>query len=59
MRDYIATGHCRMRFLREQLDDPYAEPCGRCDNCRGAALPTGIDEHDRYKRRGSGWAGPA
>jgi ATP-dependent DNA helicase RecQ len=24
-----------MRFLREQLDDPAAADCGRCDNCTG------------------------
>src|SRR3954462_1200701 len=35
MRDYIATGDCRMEFLRRQLDDPGAAPCGRCDNCTG------------------------
>ncbi len=33
MRDYVATSGCRMRYLREQLDDPHAEDCGRCDNC--------------------------
>src|SRR4051794_20219646 len=33
MRDYIATSACRMQFLRRQLDDPAAAPCGRCDNC--------------------------
>ncbi len=42
MHDYIATDGCRMQFLREQLDDPYAEPCGRCDNCGGASVPTGV-----------------
>ena len=35
MLGYIATDACRMRFLREQLDDPGAEDCGRCDNCGG------------------------
>ena len=25
---------CRLRFLREALDDPDAEDCGRCDRCR-------------------------
>jgi ATP-dependent DNA helicase RecQ len=35
MRDYVATKGCRMRFLRERLDDPDAEDCGRCDNCLG------------------------
>ncbi|GAA4704436.1 RecQ family ATP-dependent DNA helicase [Nocardioides conyzicola] len=38
MLDYIATDTCRMRFLREQLDDPGAVDCGRCDNCGGLTL---------------------
>ena len=35
MREYVATGDCRMEFLRRCLDDPGAVPCGRCDNCTG------------------------
>ncbi|MGB8652708.1 MAG: RecQ family ATP-dependent DNA helicase, partial [Mycobacteriales bacterium] len=35
MRDYVATDGCRMAFLRRQLDDPAAAPCGRCDRCLG------------------------
>ena len=35
MREYGATSECRMVFLRSQLDDVPAEPCGRCDNCTG------------------------
>nr|WP_208406773.1 RecQ family ATP-dependent DNA helicase [Amycolatopsis granulosa] len=35
MLEYQSTTSCRMEFLRRQLDDPYAEPCGRCDNCTG------------------------
>ncbi len=35
MREYAATAGCRMEFLRRQLDDPEAAPCGRCDNCTG------------------------
>ncbi|MET8013174.1 RecQ family ATP-dependent DNA helicase [Streptomyces sp. NPDC005271] len=35
MRDYAATADCRMEFLRRQLDDEKAAPCGRCDNCAG------------------------
>ncbi len=35
MREYIASSGCRMRFLRERLDDPGAVECGRCDNCIG------------------------
>ncbi|HSY14844.1 MAG TPA: helicase-related protein, partial [Jatrophihabitantaceae bacterium] len=38
MRDYLVTGTCRMRFLREQLDDDGATDCGRCDNCGGVSL---------------------
>ncbi len=33
MREYATTADCRMRFLRDQLDDPYAAACGRCDRC--------------------------
>ncbi|MFF9509626.1 RecQ family ATP-dependent DNA helicase [Streptomyces sp. NPDC014724] len=36
MRDYASTSQCRMEFLRRQLDDEGAAPCGRCDNCAGA-----------------------
>ncbi|HEY9438125.1 MAG TPA: RecQ family ATP-dependent DNA helicase, partial [Streptomyces sp.] len=36
MRDYVSTSGCRMEFLRRQLDDEGAVPCGRCDNCAGA-----------------------
>ncbi|GHE94161.1 ATP-dependent DNA helicase RecQ [Amycolatopsis deserti] len=35
MLEYQDTTSCRMEFLRRQLDDPFAEPCGRCDNCTG------------------------
>ena len=38
MREYQATGRCRLRFLREQLDDASAADCGRCDNCDGLRL---------------------
>jgi ATP-dependent DNA helicase RecQ len=36
MRDYAETSGCRMQFLTELLDDPEADPCGICDNCRRA-----------------------
>ncbi|MEW2484728.1 RecQ family ATP-dependent DNA helicase [Streptomyces sp. NPDC048411] len=36
MRHYASTSQCRMEFLRQQLDDEGAAPCGRCDNCAGA-----------------------
>ena len=42
MRDYVAGDGCRMAFLRAELDDPEASPCGRCDNCGALQLPTDI-----------------
>jgi ATP-dependent DNA helicase RecQ len=43
MRDYIITDRCRMQFLREQLDDPQARPCGRCDNCTQSTIDSGTN----------------
>ncbi|MER0240773.1 RecQ family ATP-dependent DNA helicase [Streptomyces sp. HSW2009] len=56
MRDYATSTGCRMEFLRRQLDDEAATPCGRCDNCAQprfsaevspAALQTARGELDR------------
>jgi ATP-dependent DNA helicase RecQ len=44
MLDYLATDECRMWFLRDQLDDPGAEKCGRCDNCGGLDLSDQVSE---------------
>jgi ATP-dependent DNA helicase RecQ len=44
MRDYAATTGCRMEFLRRQLDDPDAAPCGRCDTCTGVPLPVEVSD---------------
>jgi ATP-dependent DNA helicase RecQ len=44
MRDYVATTGCRMEFLRRQLDDPGAVPCGRCDNCLGAPAVLAVSD---------------
>jgi ATP-dependent DNA helicase RecQ len=35
MLGYLATDGCRMEYLRRELDDEGAAPCGRCDNCTG------------------------
>jgi ATP-dependent DNA helicase RecQ len=35
MLEYLDTRECRLVFLRRQLDDPQATPCGRCDTCTG------------------------
>ena len=53
MLDYLRTDQCRMRFLREQLDDPDAADCGRCDNCGGLTLSTEQADYAR-DRLGSG-----
>ncbi|WP_412539865.1 DEAD/DEAH box helicase [Longispora sp. K20-0274] len=60
MRDYTAlpvavssipSGGCRMEFLRRQLDDPGARPCGRCDGCAGAWYPLDIAPASRDRAR--------
>jgi len=35
MHEYMRTGECLMAFLSRALDDPGAEPCGRCAPCLG------------------------
>jgi ATP-dependent DNA helicase RecQ len=40
---YGATSECRMTFLRRELDDPEAVPCGRCDNCTGRRVGTELE----------------
>ncbi|MCP3818572.1 RecQ family ATP-dependent DNA helicase [Streptomyces sp. A3M-1-3] len=42
MRDYASETGCRMEFLRRQLDDEEAAPCGRCDNCAGARFTDAV-----------------
>jgi ATP-dependent DNA helicase RecQ len=44
MLGYLETTECRMRYLREQLDDPEARDCGRCDNCGGLTLSTAVSD---------------
>jgi len=43
MKTYISTDECLMQFLRRELDDPGAEPCGRCANCVGPRFTTDAD----------------
>ncbi|MFD4997097.1 RecQ family ATP-dependent DNA helicase [Streptomyces buecherae] len=42
MRAYASTTECRMEFLRRQLDDETAQPCGRCDNCAGTRFSVDV-----------------
>ena len=38
MREYLEHSGCLMEFLRGELDDPTAAPCGRCARCVGQRL---------------------
>jgi len=42
MLGYLETTGCRMEYLRRELDDPAAAPCGRCDNCTGQPWPATV-----------------
>jgi ATP-dependent DNA helicase RecQ len=42
MLRYEQATTCRMQMLQADLDDPSAEPCGRCDVCAGVWFPTGV-----------------
>jgi ATP-dependent DNA helicase RecQ len=44
MRSYASASTCRLEFLRRALDDPYAEPCGRCDVCAAAWYDSRVPE---------------
>jgi ATP-dependent DNA helicase RecQ len=44
MLGYIATAGCRMEYLRRELDDPAAAPCGRCDNCTSQPWPDTVQK---------------
>ncbi|MDT3397309.1 DEAD/DEAH box helicase [Streptomyces sp. B1866] len=52
MREYAAGGGCRMEFLRRQLDDEEAAPCGRCDVCAGPWFGTGVSAASLEAARG-------
>ena len=44
MRGYQRTEGCRLQYLREQLDDAGAAPCGRCDRCTGVAPELAVED---------------
>ncbi|TDE18757.1 RecQ family ATP-dependent DNA helicase [Actinomadura sp. 6K520] len=51
MLDYISTSACREEYLRRQLDDPAAAPCGRCDNCTGRHWPADVTREGATQAR--------
>ncbi|MEU3794071.1 RecQ family ATP-dependent DNA helicase [Streptomyces fructofermentans] len=52
MRDYVTTTGCRMEFLRRQLDDEGAAPCGRCDNCSAPRFTDAVSSASLDSARG-------
>ncbi|MEU2563982.1 RecQ family ATP-dependent DNA helicase [Streptomyces longispororuber] len=52
MREYVTTTSCRMEFLRRQLDDEEAAPCGRCDNCVGGRFGADVTSTALESARG-------
>ncbi|MDW8290093.1 MAG: RecQ family ATP-dependent DNA helicase [Armatimonadota bacterium] len=45
MQQYLRSTQCLMLFLQRALDDPYAQPCGRCAVCRGEPIvPIQVNE---------------
>ncbi|MGA6221639.1 RecQ family ATP-dependent DNA helicase [Streptomyces umbrinus] len=52
MRDYVTTTGCRMEFLRRQLDDEGAAPCGRCDRCAGPRFADAVSSSSLDSARG-------
>src|SRR5262249_13025340 len=52
MLGYAKTSGCRMEYLRRELDDPQAAPCGRCDNCTGAARAADVAADTEELARG-------
>ena len=53
MLDYAASSDCRMEYLRRELDDPAAGPCGRCDNCTGQRWPADVSGTGGRHRSGT------
>lgn len=39
MQAFVHHDGCLMEFIARELDDPHAEPCGRCANCAGDLVP--------------------
>ena len=51
MLAYQVTSACRMEYLRRELDDPGAAPCGRCDSCTGRRWDAAVPENQAESAR--------
>ncbi|ABM17660.1 RecQ family ATP-dependent DNA helicase [Marinobacter nauticus] len=47
IQEYTTTSGCLMEYLRRSLDDPEAQPCGKCANCLGAPLVSASPDRQR------------
>src|SRR5205085_1623632 len=43
MQEFVSTKDCLMQFVQQELNDPTAQPCGRCANCAGPIVESTID----------------
>lgn len=43
MRTFSGSPGCLMELVTAELDDPSSAPCGRCANCAGEIVSTGVD----------------
>jgi ATP-dependent DNA helicase RecQ len=50
MRDYLDGTGCLMEHLRRELDDPGAEPCGRCSRCLGHPIVDAVVDPELARR---------
>lgn len=47
MQAYIEGRQCLMQFLAAALDDPQAQPCGKCAVCQGAPVVSPVISDER------------
>jgi len=43
IQDFINADKCYMKMVAEELDDPYAQACGKCANCQEPFFPYDVD----------------
>ena len=58
MLDYLATDACRMRFLRDQLDDPDAAAAAAATTAAASSLTADGLRRRPSRRPAPGWPGP-
>ncbi|GIV18527.1 MAG: ATP-dependent DNA helicase RecQ [Armatimonadota bacterium] len=46
MQQYMRSTQCLMLFLQQALDDPHAQPCGKCACCTGKPIISPSVEHE-------------